>query len=132
MEKQQKLWEQRERSNIKYMRNINDKKLRRKIRIRSKVRKNTDRLRLSVFRSNKYVFAQLIDDVKGITIVGVSQKSLKTTGTKTEKAKALGLTLAGKLKTKKITQIVFDRGSYAYHGRVKKIAEGLREGGIEF
>ena len=114
------------------MRSVNEKKLNRKIRIRSKVRKNTERLRLSVYRSNKYIFAQLIDDAKGISVVGVSQKSLKSSGTKTEKAKALGLLLAGKLKTKKITKIVFDRGSYAYHGRIKNVAEGLREGGIEF
>lgn len=114
------------------MRNIADKKLRRRVRVRSKVRGKDQRLRLSVYRSNKYIFAQLIDDAKGATVVGVSQKSLKSTGTKTEKAKELGLLLAGKLKTKKITKIVFDRGSYAYHGRVKNVAEGLREGGIEF
>lgn len=114
------------------MRNEKNQKLRRQTRVRSKIRQNKDRLRLSVYRSSKYIFAQLIDDVKGVTIVGVSEKSLKTTGTKTEKAKALGLLLANKLKTKKITKIVFDRGSYAYHGRVKNVAEGLREGGIEF
>ena len=109
-----------------------DKKLRRKIRVRSKVRRNVDRLRLSVYRSNKYVFAQVIDDKKNETITGVTDASLKTAGTKSEKAKALGLFLAKKLKAKKISKIVFDRGSYAYHGRVKNVAEGLREGGIEF
>ena len=114
------------------MKNVNDKKLRRKVRIRSKIRKNTARLRLSVYRSNKHIFAQLIDDEKGQTLVGISEKNLKSSGTKTDKAKALGLLLANKLKTKKITKIVFDRGSYAYHGRVKNVAEGLREGGIEF
>ncbi len=115
------------------MKNINDKKSRRQIRVRSRVRKNAERLRLSVFRSNKYIFAQLIDDEKGKTIIGVSEKSLKNKeGTKTEKAKALGLLMASKAKAKKITKIVFDRGSYSYHGRVKNIAEGLREGGLEF
>lgn len=115
------------------MRNVKDNKLRRRIRVRSKVRKNTGRLRLSVFRSNKYIFAQLIDDVKGQTIIGVSEKSLgNKEGTKTERAKALGLLLASKAKTKKITKIVYDRGSYSYHGRVKNVAEGLREGGLEF
>lgn len=114
------------------MLNEKNKKLRRQIRIRSKVKNVDQRLRLSVYRSNKYIFAQLIDDSKGETLVGVSQKKLKTPGTKTERAKALGLQLAEKLKTKKIKKIVFDRGSYAYHGRVKNVAEGLREGGIEF
>ena len=113
------------------MRNIKDKKLRRKIRVRSKFR-SSGTLRLSVYRSNKYIFAQLINDSKGETLVGVSQKKLNTSGTKTERAKALGLMLAEKLKTKKIKKIVFDRGSYAYHGRIKNVAEGLREGGIEF
>ncbi len=114
------------------MRNVKGKKLRRRIRVRSKIRAGNDRLRLSVYRSNKYIFAQLIDDIKNETIIGVSEKSLKSGGTKSDSAKALGLLLANKLKTKKITKIVFDRGSYAYHGRVKNIAEGLREGGIEF
>ncbi len=115
------------------MKNEKNQKLRRRVRVRSKVRKNAERLRLSVFRSNKYIFAQLIDDEKGKTIIGVSEKSLKNKeGTKTEKAKALGLLMASKAKAKKITKIVFDRGSYSYHGRVKNIAEGLREGGLEF
>lgn len=114
------------------MRNTNNNKLRRQRRTRNNITSSADRLRLSVTRSNKYVSAQLIDDVKGVTLVGISQKSLKTKGTKMDNAKALGLALAAKLKTKKITKIVFDRGSYAYHGRVKNVAEGLREGGIEF
>ena len=114
------------------MRNVKDKKLRRRIRVRSKIQSGSERLRLSVYRSNKYIFAQLIDDTKGQTLVGMSEKNLKDKGTKTDKAKALGLLLANKLKTKKIKKIVFDRGSYAYHGRVRGIAEGLREGGIEF
>ncbi|MBI2621896.1 MAG: 50S ribosomal protein L18 [Candidatus Levybacteria bacterium] len=109
-----------------------NRQLRRKVRIRSKISSNKDRLRLSVYRSNKHLFVQLIDDVKGNTLLGVSDKSLKDGGTKTERAKALGLLLASKLKIKKIKKIVFDRGSYAYHGRVKSIAEGLREGGVEF
>lgn len=111
---------------------MNLQKTRRQVRTRNKIKGNKNRLRLSVFRSNKYIFAQLIDDQKGQTVLGVSEKSLKTTGTKTEKAKALGLLLAGKAKAKKITEIVFDRGSYAYHGRVKNVAEGLREGGLNF
>lgn len=110
---------------------MNETKTRRQLRIRSKV-KASGRIRVSVFRSNKYIFAQIIDDVKNVTIVGVSEKDLKTKGTKTEKAKALGLVLAEKAKAKKVTKIVFDRGSYAYHGRVKSFADGLREGGMDF
>lgn len=106
-------------------------KIRRQLRTRNKIKSST-RARVSVYRSNKYISAQLIDDVKNVTLVGLSDKNLKTKGTKTEKAKALGLLLAEKAKAKKVTQIVFDRGSYAYHGRVKSIAEGLREGGMEF
>lgn len=91
------------------------------------------RPRVSVYRSNKYIFAQIIDDVKGETIIGISEKSLTgEKGTKLERAKALGLLLASKAKAKKITEVVFDRGSYSYHGRVKNVAEGLREGGLEF
>ena len=85
---------------------------------------------LDLVRSHRFV--QLIDDIKNVTIIGVTEKNLKTKGTKTERAKALGLLLAEKAKAKKITKIVFDRGSYAYHGRVKSVAEGLREGGLEF
>lgn len=110
---------------------MNTQKTRRQIRTRNKIKSN-GRARVSVYRSNKYIFAQLIDDIKNVTIVGVSEKNIKTKGTKTEKAKALGLLLAEKAKAKKVTKIVFDRGSYAYHGRVKSVAEGLREGGLEF
>lgn len=110
---------------------MNKTTLRRKLRTRNKI-KGTDRPRLSVFRSNKHIFAQLIDDEKNVTIFGASENVLKTAGTKSEKAKALGLFIAEKAKAKKVTKIVFDRGSYAYHGRVKQIAEGLREGGLEF
>lgn len=114
------------------MKNQNNNKLRRQIRVRSKLKNIEGRLRLCVFRSSKHIYAQLIDDAKKATLVGVSEKDLKKTGTKSENAKALGLLLADRVKAKKITKIVFDRGSYAYHGRVKQVAEGLREGGIEF
>lgn len=111
---------------------MNTQKLRRQKRVRYSINQGEKRPRLSVFRSNKYIFAQLIDDVKSETIVGLSEKAVKSKGTKSEKAKELGLLLAAKAKAKKITKIVFDRGSYAYHGRIKSIAEGLREGGMEF
>lgn len=110
---------------------MNTQKNRRQVRTRNKI-KNISRLRVTVHRSNKYINAQIIDDEKNVTIIGVSEKNLKTKGTKTEKAKALGLLLAEKAKVKKVKKVVFDRGSYSYHGRVKSLADGLREGGLEF
>lgn len=110
---------------------MNIQKTRRQIRTRNKI-KNVNRPRVTVFRSNKYIYAQIIDDLKNETIIGVSEKNLKLDGTKSEKAKALGLLLAQKAKEKKVKKVVFDRGSYSYHGRVRMIAEGLREGGLEF
>jgi large subunit ribosomal protein L18 len=104
--------------------------IKRKIRTRNKI-KGSGKPRVTVFRSNKYIFAQVIDDIKNITLIGISEKNIKVKGTKSERAKALGVVLAEKAKAKKITSIVFDRGSYAYHGRVKNVAEGLREGGIK-
>lgn len=92
-----------------------------------------DMPRLSVHRSNKYIFAQAIDDEKNETIAAVSEKDLKEkTGTKSERAKRLGVVMAEKLKKTKAEKIIFDRGSFRYHGRVKALAEGLREGGIKF
>ncbi|OGH47644.1 MAG: 50S ribosomal protein L18 [Candidatus Levybacteria bacterium RIFCSPLOWO2_01_FULL_39_10] len=115
------------------MKNKKDKKLKRKLRIRTKVRKFKKVPRVSVFRSNKFISAQLIDDSKNLTLASVTEKDLKgVSGTKTEKAKSLGLLMAKNIKSKKVEEIVFDRGPYAYHGRVKSFAEGLREGGISF
>ena len=94
--------------------------------------------RLSVFRSNKYIFAQVIDDRVGKTLVAASEKELgkapQNLGkmTKTERAKKVGYLLAKKSKRKKIDKVVFDRGSFKYHGRVKALAQGAREGGLEF
>ena len=109
-------------------------KIKRQIRIRSKFKGTKQKPRLSVFRSNKFMYAQLIDDEKGQTILAVCEKDLddKTSKIKTERAKALGIALAKQAKTKKIQAVVFDRGSYAYHGRVKALAEGSREGGLKF
>lgn len=114
--------------------NKRDKELKRKIRVRSKIKGTKDVPRLSVFRSNRLIYAQLIDDEKGGTILGVSEKNLdniKATK-KTELARALGLFLAKKAIDKKIKRVVFDRGSYAYHGRVSFVAQGAREGGLDF
>lgn len=112
----------------------NARKLQRQRRVRKKLRLNADAVRLSVFRSNRFVYAQLIDDKDGKTLASVSQKTLKTEKgmTPTEAARMVGMELAKKAQDKKITNVVFDKGSYAYHGRVKAIAEGAREGGLSF
>lgn len=106
----------------------------RKTRIRSKVRSNKERFRLSVYRSNCSIYAQIIDDKKAITMVSASDREIDTTSkmVKSEKARMVGILIAKKAKAKKVTKVVFDRGSYAYHGRVKQLAEGAREGGLTF
>jgi large subunit ribosomal protein L18 len=107
-------------------------KIQRQTRIRKKFRLITDRVRLSVFRSNKHLYAQIIDDKAGKTLVSVMDKSLAEKVTGVEKAKKLGLKLAELAKEKKISTVVFDKGSYTYHGKIKAIAEGAREGGLQF
>ncbi|MBP9719223.1 MAG: 50S ribosomal protein L18 [Candidatus Levybacteria bacterium] len=116
---------------------VNTKTLRsnkRKIRTRSKIQGTQIKPRMSVYRSNATMYVQLIDDAAGKTILGFSEKHLAKHDKmpKTEKAKALGLLTAQKALEKKITTVVFDRGSYAFHGRVKAVAEGAREGGLQF
>lgn len=91
------------------------------------------RPRLSVFRSNRFVYAQLINDEDGKTIVGISESHLPTSvGSPTDRARALGAILGKKALELKVKHVVFDRGSYAYHGIVKAVAEGAREGGLQF
>lgn len=107
-------------------------RIRRQKRIRAKIRGTDSMPRLSVFRSNKYIYAQAIDDQNGKTLASASEKEIKEGKTKTEKSKVLGVLLASKLKKKKKDSIVFDKGSFRYHGRVKALAEGLREGGLKF
>ena len=110
-------------------------KLQRKKRVRAKVSGTSERPRLSVFRSSKFIYAQVIDDTKSKTLVSFSSRSLpaKTAKVgKTEKAGLVGEGLAKEAKKKKITKVVFDRGSYKYHGRVKALAEGARKGGLKF
>ena len=104
---------------------------RRKLRVRNRVR-NAGRPRLSVFRSLQHIYAQIIDDTQGITLAAASSKALGLSGNKTEVAKKVGQAIAEAAKAKGITQVVFDRGSYKYHGRVKALADGAREGGLEF
>lgn len=110
-------------------------KIQRQRRIRSKVQGTNERPRLSVFRSNIAFSAQIINDEAGKTLIGFSQKQLgkqEAKKTKTEVAKAFGIFLAQKAQEKKIKKVVFDKGSYTYHGRVKAFADGAREGGLQF
>jgi len=105
-----------------------------KSRIRGKISGTTERPRLSVYRSNKEIYVQLIDDTKGVTIAAAStrDKDFSRNGNKTEQGKSVGTALAAKAAEKGITEVVFDRGGYLYHGRVKAVAEGAREGGLKF
>lgn len=99
--------------------------------IRNKITGTSETPRLSVFRSNKAIYGQLIDDVNGVTIASASSTG-KATGTKSDVAKAVGQELAEKAKAKNIEAVIFDRGGYLYHGRVKALADGAREGGLKF
>ncbi|ATA86940.1 50S ribosomal protein L18 [Capnocytophaga gingivalis] len=105
-----------------------------KFRIKKIVSGTAQKPRLVVFRSNSEIYAQIIDDTKGVTLVAASSrdKDLKATGTKTEKAKQVGQAIAKKALAAGIESISFDRGGYLYHGRVKSLAEGAREGGLKF
>jgi large subunit ribosomal protein L18 len=110
-----------------------ERKIKRQIRTRSKIKGTADRPRLSVYKSNRFMYAQLIDDVARKTIVGASEKELKEKLVgKAVRAKAVGGLLAKKALVKKIKKVVFDKGSYVYHGRIIGIAQGAREGGLEF
>jgi large subunit ribosomal protein L18 len=108
-------------------------RLRRRRRVRARIRGNAERPRLSVYRSNRGVFAQLIDDDAGRTVASVSwtEPELRKLGSM-EQAKRVGELLAERAKGAGIETCVFDRGGYQYHGRVKALAEGAREGGLVF
>lgn len=109
-------------------------KLRRRLRVRKKVFGTSKQPRLAVFRSNKHIYGQLVDDKVGKTLVDIQAEAFKLHKgkNKTEVAFEVGKALAKKAKEKKISKAVFDRGSYKYHGRVKSFADGAREGGLEF
>jgi len=113
---------------------VREARLRRHRRVRGKIRGSAERPRLLVFRSNRGVFAQLIDDDTGRTLAAASwlelPKSFK--GDKTEQAAEVGKRLAAAAKKNGVESVVFDRGGYLYHGRVKALAEGAREGGLSF
>jgi len=108
------------------------KRLRRKNRIRAKISGTDTRPRLSVFRSNLFISVQLIDDLTGKTLASASDQKMKKEGNKTEMAVKVWDDMAKKMKDLKITEIVFDRWGFAYHGRVKALAEALRAGWIKF
>jgi len=107
------------------------KRIQRHQRIRKIISGTTERPRLAVFRSTQHIYAQIIDDVKGITIVSATDLGLKS-GTKKERALMVGETVAKAAIEKKIKQVVFDRGGFEYHGRVMALAEGARKGGLDF
>lgn len=102
-----------------------------KTRIRCKVSGTAERPRMTVFRSNKSIYVQLVDDLAGATLVSASSKGLEG-GTKTEIAAKVGEAIAGKAKEKGIETVVFDRNGYLYHGRVKSLADAARKGGLKF
>ena len=107
---------------------------RRHIRVRTKISGTAERPRLCVFRSNSNIYAQIIDDVKGVTLVQAStlDKEVKTKHANKEAAKEVGTLIAKRAAAKKIDTVVFDRGGYIYHGVVKELAEAAREGGLKF
>lgn len=111
----------------------NDLRLRRHTRIRKNISGTSETPRLNVFRSNKEIYAQVIDDVEGKTLVSSSSIALKlNNGGNIEGAKLVGKDIAEKCKKAKITKVVFDRGGYLYHGRVEALADAARENGLEF
>ena len=111
----------------------NDLRKKRHARVRKTVSGTTECPRLNVFRSNTQIFAQIIDDVKGVTLASSSSVELKIkNGGNVEGAKVVGKDIAEKAKKLKIKRVVFDRGGYLYHGRVEALAEAARENGLEF
>jgi large subunit ribosomal protein L18 len=108
-----------------------ERRMRRHLRVRRKVMGTPERPRLVVYRSLKHIYAQLVDDVAQRTLATVSSRTIGQ-GKKTEKATAVGKALAERAKSTGITRVVFDRAGYKYHGRVKAVAEGAREGGLDF
>ena len=110
----------------------NKARLKRHTRVRSKISGTAECPRLNVFRSSKNIYAQIIDDINGVTLVAASTLELEGNGGNKEAAFKVGEAIAKKAADKGITEVVFDRGGYIYHGRVKELAEGAREGGLKF
>ena len=122
---------------IKYRKALSQRK-RRHVRVRAKVSGTQARPRLNVFRSSAHMYCQVIDDRAGHTLAAASdldedvKKLIGEKATKTERAKAVGAVIAERAKSAGISTVVFDRGGFLYHGRIKAVAEGAREGGLEF
>mgnify|MGYP002755461343 CR=1 FL=1 len=114
--------------------NSNEQRLKRHRRVRAKISGTAQRPRLNVFRSNKHIYAQLIDDVNGVTLASAStmDKGFEGNGGNKEGARKVGEMIAQAAKAKGIENVVFDRGGYLYHGRVQELADGAREGGLKF
>ena len=114
--------------------NKNAMRMKRHVRVRGKVSGTPERPRLNVFRSNANIYAQIIDDVNGVTLVSANtlEKEFEGATGNCEAAKKVGAVLAERAKAKGINQVVFDRGGYIFHGRVAALAEGAREAGLEF
>ena len=114
--------------------NKNAMRLKRHVRVRGKISGTPECPRLNVFRSNANIYAQIIDDVHGVTLVAANtlEKDFEGATGNAEAAKKVGAALAERAKAKGIEQVVFDRGGYVYHGRVAALAEGAREGGLKF
>ena len=114
--------------------NSKQARLKRHLRVRSKISGTAERPRLDVFRSNSHIYAQLIDDVNGVTLAaaGSNEKDFGANGGNCEGARKVGQLIAERAAGKGISEGVFDRGGYIYHGRVKELAEGAREGGLKF
>lgn len=105
-------------------------RLRKHKRVRKKITGSAKHPRLSVFRSTRHIYAQIIDDEKATTII--SSSDLKEKGSKKEKAYKVGVNLASEAKKSKISRVIFDRGGFLYHGRIAELAKGAREGGLKF
>ena len=114
--------------------NTKAQRLKRHKRVRAKVSGTPEMPRLNVFRSEKHIYAQVIDDVNGVTLCSASsvEKDFEGLGSNKEAAKKVGMKVAERAKAKGIENVVFDRGGYIYHGRVKELADGAREGGLVF
>lgn len=112
----------------------NKARQKRHLRIRNKISGTPERPRLNVFRSSKHIYAQLIDDVNGVTLASAStiEKDFGTAGGNKDAAKAVGTAIAKRGAEKGISEVVFDRSGYIFHGRVKELAESAREGGLKF
>ena len=112
----------------------NKARLKRHARVRAKISGTAERPRLNVFRSAKHIYAQVIDDVKGVTLASAStvEKDFDQYGGNKDAARAIGKKVAERALEKGISEVVFDRSGYIYHGRIKELAEGAREGGLKF